>query len=58
MRVLEIIGRILESIPLQIGYELVAIDLRSAVDSIGEITGEVATDDILDLVFAEFCIGK
>ena len=57
-KVTEIIGRILESIQLQIGYEFVAIDLRSAVDSIGEITGEVATDDILDLVFKEFCIGK
>ncbi|MDR4498181.1 MAG: tRNA uridine-5-carboxymethylaminomethyl(34) synthesis GTPase MnmE [Candidatus Scalindua sp.] len=57
-KVTEIIGRILESIQLQIGHEFVAIDLRGAVDSIGEITGEVATDDILDLVFKEFCIGK
>lgn len=32
--------------------------LRSAVRSIGKITGEVRTDDILDVIFRDFCIGK
>ena len=40
------------------GYELVAIDLRRALDTIGEVAGEVLTDDILDRIFSEFCIGK
>jgi tRNA modification GTPase len=38
--------------------ELIAMDLRAAVDALGEITGAVTTDDILDRIFKEFCIGK
>lgn len=35
-----------------------AMDLRAALDHLGEITGAVVTDDILDKVFSRFCIGK
>lgn len=38
--------------------DLVAIDLREALHLLGQITGETATDDILDLIFSQFCIGK
>ncbi|MBI3303857.1 MAG: tRNA uridine-5-carboxymethylaminomethyl(34) synthesis GTPase MnmE [Deltaproteobacteria bacterium] len=38
--------------------DLVVIDLRAALDHIGEIAGHVSTEDILDRVFREFCIGK
>ena len=38
--------------------DFVAIDLRSALEALGEITGETATADLLDRIFAEFCIGK
>ena len=38
--------------------EFPAADLRLAMDALGEIVGEVVTDDILDLVFSQFCIGK
>ena len=38
--------------------ELVAIDVRSAADALGEITGAITTDEILERVFSEFCIGK
>jgi tRNA modification GTPase len=38
--------------------DFVAIDLRAALESLGEITGETATADLLDRIFAEFCIGK
>ncbi|MBI5118504.1 tRNA uridine-5-carboxymethylaminomethyl(34) synthesis GTPase MnmE [Candidatus Poribacteria bacterium] len=38
--------------------EFVAVDLREALDSLGEIVGAVLTDDILDRIFSEFCIGK
>jgi tRNA modification GTPase len=38
--------------------DLVAVDLRAALDHIGTITGHVTTEDILDRVFREFCIGK
>lgn len=38
--------------------DLVAVDLRAALDHIGEITGHVTSEDILDRVFRDFCIGK
>lgn len=38
--------------------ELKAEDLRLAVQALGRITGRVEVDDVLDLIFREFCIGK
>jgi tRNA modification GTPase len=38
--------------------ELVAVDLQAALEHIGSVTGAVTSDDVLDAVFAEFCIGK
>ena len=38
--------------------ELLAEDLRLAVRAIGRITGRVEVEDILDIIFREFCIGK
>lgn len=38
--------------------EFVAVDLRSALDSLGEITGVVTTEEILNSIFSKFCIGK
>lgn len=38
--------------------DFVSIDLRAAYDSLGEITGETASDDLLERIFSEFCIGK
>ncbi|TFH01360.1 MAG: tRNA uridine-5-carboxymethylaminomethyl(34) synthesis GTPase MnmE [Calditrichales bacterium] len=40
------------------GYEFVSVDLRQALDVLGEITGETATEDILNNIFSQFCIGK
>jgi tRNA modification GTPase len=47
-------------LPLEQGLPLdfVSIDLRVAYDMLGEITGETASDDLLDRIFSEFCIGK
>ncbi len=38
--------------------DLVAMDLRQAIHHLGEITGEITTDEILGNIFAKFCIGK
>ena len=38
--------------------ELIAEELRAASNALGRITGRVGVEDILDLIFAEFCIGK
>jgi len=41
-----------------LSFELLAIDLRDALDALGQITGQTTPDDILDLIFDKFCIGK
>ena len=38
--------------------EFFSIELRDTLDSLGEITGIVTTEDILDKIFSTFCIGK
>lgn len=40
------------------GDELIAVDIREALDHLGQILGTIYTDDILDRVFSKFCIGK
>lgn len=46
------------SLALGEGEELVAFDLRLAVDELGKVVGAVVTDDVLDRIFRRFCIGK
>ena len=48
----------LEAAQLSIGDEVIAAEIRQALDELGQIVGTVYTDDILDLVFGRFCIGK
>jgi tRNA modification GTPase len=40
------------------GEELAAEDLRSAAHALGRLLGQVDVEDILDVIFREFCIGK
>lgn len=47
-----------ESVRKGLAGELAAMDLRVAADALGEITGTITTDDILERIFSEFCIGK
>ncbi|MBX3330435.1 MAG: tRNA uridine-5-carboxymethylaminomethyl(34) synthesis GTPase MnmE [Nitrospira sp.] len=48
----------LASIERGIAPEFVAVDLRGAGDALGEIVGAVTSDEVLDRIFSEFCIGK
>ncbi len=43
---------------LKMPPEIVAIDIALAAESLGSITGEVSSEDVLDAIFREFCIGK
>ena len=40
------------------GYDVIAMYLQSALTSIGELTGEVTGEDVLDRLFSSFCLGK
>ena len=40
------------------GEELVAAEVRVALDELGKVAGDVYTDDVLDRIFSRFCIGK
>ena len=42
----------------ELSPEFIVVDLRSALNSLGLLTGETTTDDILNNIFANFCIGK
>jgi tRNA modification GTPase len=41
-----------------LGLELAALDLRIAAVAVGEIVGKTTTDDLLDAIFSQFCLGK
>ena len=38
--------------------EIIALELRSGLDALGEITGETTNEDVLDSIFSQFCLGK
>jgi tRNA modification GTPase len=40
------------------GLEIVALEFRIAASAVGEIVGKTATEDLLDSIFSQFCIGK
>ncbi len=52
------VARAIESLRSNQPIEIFALELRDALDGIGEITGAVTTDEILDRIFSNFCIGK
>ncbi len=52
------ISKALESISNGMGYEFTAFDLKEASTALEEIIGKVTSDDILNNIFANFCIGK
>lgn len=48
----------LHTLEMKYSGEFVSVDLRKALNSLGEITGEVTNDEILNNIFSRFCIGK
>ena len=52
------IDKSINAVELNIPGDLLAQDLRAALDGLGEITGTISTDDLLANIFSKFCIGK
>jgi tRNA modification GTPase len=50
--------RTLDALRADQPLELAALDLRIAVNAVGEIVGKTTTEDLLDMIFSQFCIGK
>lgn len=55
---LEALQKVKEAITFQISTELLAYELRNALEYLGEISGEVTNDEVLGNIFSKFCIGK
>jgi len=52
------IENVLKGIDDKISGDLLAIDIRQALQYLGELTGEVTNDEVLGNIFSKFCIGK
>ncbi|NAY91199.1 tRNA uridine-5-carboxymethylaminomethyl(34) synthesis GTPase MnmE [Muricauda sp. JGD-17] len=58
LKALEEIQKVKEGMEMGLSSDLMAIDIRQALFHLGEITGQVTTDDLLGNIFSNFCIGK
>jgi tRNA modification GTPase len=54
----ESLRRVLQNIDQPITSDFLASDIKQALYYLGEITGQVTTDDLLETIFSKFCIGK
>jgi tRNA modification GTPase len=54
----EALDRALEGMDNGISGDLFAMDIRQALHFMGEVTGQISTDDLLGYIFGRFCIGK
>ena len=54
----ESLKRVLQNIDQPISSDFLASDIKQALYYLGEITGQVTTDDLLETIFSKFCIGK
>jgi tRNA modification GTPase len=54
----EDLDRVYEGLQKNLSNDLIASDLRQALMHLGEITGQISTDDLLENIFSKFCIGK
>ena len=52
------LNNVLENIDNPVTSDFLATDIKQALYYLGEITGQVTTDDLLETIFSKFCIGK
>ena len=50
--------KVLDGLEIDLPPDLLAIELQAALDYLGDIVGQTTTEDVLDKIFSEFCIGK
>ena len=55
---LEACRRVKQGLHGEASPDLLAIDIQSALDHLGDIVGDTTTEDVLDMIFERFCIGK
>ena len=54
----EALDRVITGIDNEVTNDFVAMDIRNSLHHLGELTGEITTEDLLDNIFSKFCIGK
>jgi tRNA modification GTPase len=54
----EALTRVVTGLNTGITGDFLAMDIRQALHFLGEITGQITSDDLLENIFANFCIGK
>ena len=54
----ELLAQVEDGLKSGISEDLIAFDLRDAIDSMGEITGRSVNEDIINAIFSQFCVGK
>lgn len=52
------LNKVLNALDLNISGDFLAMDIRQSLYHLSEITGDISTDDLLDSIFRDFCIGK
>jgi len=52
------VTNLLDTIHSGFPMDLLAVDIKEALDSLGEVTGEISSEDLLDHIFSNFCVGK
>ena len=58
VRALDAIKRVQEGLQLQISGEFLSMDLQECLAALGEITGQITSQEVLNNIFGKFCIGK
>ena len=58
VRALEAIKRVEEGLQMQISGEFLSMDLQDCLAALGEITGQITSQEVLNNIFGKFCIGK
>jgi tRNA modification GTPase len=58
LRAGEAIGRVRDGLAMQISGEFLSMDLQDCLTALGEITGQISSQEVLNNIFSKFCIGK